>query len=144
MGGFHTFHTFHTSFLPRTHTGRRTGAGAWAHARVTHSTYGRCGSMEEVRQRKAVLELVRRAMPRVAEMVEARRKTLGDEHVTRCQQRGMAGEPGWFYAREGMLAIGRIWPAAIEAEQAAMPQGIDVAGTAFVVLRPKEGAGDGA
>lgn len=96
--------------------------------------------MEDPAVRKAQLALIRQAMPRVAVMVQDKRRQLGDDHVTVCQARGMAGEPGWFYAREGAIAVGRLWPEALEAEAAAMPAGIDPAGVAIVCLRPKGGA----
>lgn len=49
------------------------------------------------------------AMPGVARLVAEKRDTLGAEHVRRCWAKGMAGEPGWFFAREGGIAIGTPW-----------------------------------
>ena len=69
--------------------------------------YGRCGSMEP---KAARMTLIREAMPRVAALVAEKRRLYGDAHVTACIQRGMAGEPGYFFAREGTVAIGTPWP----------------------------------
>lgn len=65
--------------------------------------------MEDPAARKAINQLIRQAMPKVASMVAEHRKRLGDAHVTECQRRGMRGEPGWFFAREGALAVGTPW-----------------------------------
>lgn len=48
-------------------------------------------------------------MPGVARLVAEKRRLFGVEHVRRCWGRGMAGEPGWFFAREGAIAIGTPW-----------------------------------
>ena len=45
-------------------------------------------------------------MPQVARMVGQRRERFGNTWVTKCIERSMAGEPGWFFAREGALAFG--------------------------------------
>lgn len=58
---------------------------------------------------KNVLGLIRQAMPGVLKLVAEKRQQWGDAHVTECQRRGLAGEPGWFFAREGALAIGTPW-----------------------------------
>lgn len=81
---------------------------------------------------------MRRAMPRVSSMVANYRKSLGDEYVTQCQQRGLAGEPGWFYAWEGGLAVGTPWLEAVNDLRALLDQAqTPRAEAAFVVLRPK-------
>lgn len=49
------------------------------------------------------------AMPGVARLVAEKRAALGDAHVRRCWAKGMAGEPGWFFAREGGIALGTPW-----------------------------------
>lgn len=49
------------------------------------------------------------AMPGVARQVAEKRRLWGDEHVTRCILRSFAGEPGWFFAREGPIAVGTPW-----------------------------------
>lgn len=48
-------------------------------------------------------------MPGVARLVAERRARMGDAHVTECVRRGLAGEPGWFFAREGPIAVGTPW-----------------------------------
>ena len=50
-----------------------------------------------------------RAMPGVAQLIGEQRQLYGREHVAECWRRGMAGEPGWFFAREGAIAIGTPW-----------------------------------
>jgi len=49
------------------------------------------------------------AMPGVARLMAEKRAKLGSAHVAECWRRGMAGEPGWFFAREGAIAIGTPW-----------------------------------
>lgn len=58
---------------------------------------------------KRRLALIREAMPGVARIVAGYRARLGDGHVTECVRRGLAGEPGWFFAREGTVAVGTPW-----------------------------------
>ena len=48
-------------------------------------------------------------MPGVARLVAEKRKLYGDAHVADCWKRSMAGEPGWFFAREGPLSVGTPW-----------------------------------
>ena len=57
----------------------------------------------------ARLALIRDAMPGVARNIADKRRALGDAHVSECIKRGLAGEPGWFFAREGAIAIGTPW-----------------------------------
>ena len=55
-------------------------------------------------------EWLPRAMPGVARLIAERRRSLGDVHVNECWRRGVVqGEPGWFFAREGPLAVGTPW-----------------------------------
>ena len=76
-------------------------------------------------------------MPGVAKVMREKRAQLGDAHVVECFNRGMAGEPGWFFAREGAIAIGTPWDDPILANFAAL----QVTSTqALVVLREKGGA----
>ena len=89
----------------------------------------------EVEQRKAVNALIRQAMPKVQALVVSQRAELGAAHVTECQRRGMAGEPGWFYAREGAMTVGTPWAAAREIEAPLDASGC-YAGAALVVFRP--------
>lgn len=48
-------------------------------------------------------------MPGVARLMAEKRKAYGNEHVAECWKRSIAGEPGWFFAREGPLTIGTPW-----------------------------------
>lgn len=48
-------------------------------------------------------------MPGVARLVAEKRRAYGAAHVKRCWARAMAGEAGWFFAREGAIAIGTPW-----------------------------------
>jgi hypothetical protein len=59
--------------------------------------------------RKLINTLIATAMPQVAAMVKAKREQWGDAHVTRCIQQGLAGVPGWFFAREGAVMVGTPW-----------------------------------
>jgi hypothetical protein len=54
--------------------------------------------------------LIREAMPGTARLIAVYRRQLGDAFVTECIKRGLAGEPGWFFAREGTLALGTPFP----------------------------------
>jgi hypothetical protein len=84
------------------------------------------------------MKLIGEAMPVTADMVRDYRRVLGDAHVTECIKRGLAGEPGWFFAREGTLAVGTAWggdPDILALFQAQGSTG------AFVMLRPVEGDG---
>lgn len=82
-------------------------------------------------------------MPRVGALIADKRREVGDEHVTACQRKGMAGEPGWFYAWEGGVALGTPWPAALDALQTGDP-GNEFPNKALVVFRPKGAADHGA
>lgn len=47
------------------------------------------------------------AMPGVTRLIGARRREWGDSHVNLCWKRGVLElQPGWFYGREGALAVG--------------------------------------
>ncbi len=49
-------------------------------------------------------------MPGVQRLLAEHRLKLGHAHVQECWRRGvLLGEPGWFYAREGALAVGTPW-----------------------------------
>jgi hypothetical protein len=51
------------------------------------------------------------AMPTVARLLNDKRREVGAAHVAECWQRGVVRqEPGWFFAREGALAVGTPWP----------------------------------
>ncbi len=84
----------------------------------------------------ARLALIRDAMPGVARNIADKRRTLGDAHVNECIKRGLAGEPGWFFAREGAIAIGTPWDDPVLANFAALQI---TASQALVVLRDPVG-----
>lgn len=65
--------------------------------------------MEDKAAQAARFALIRSGMPRVTSIVTEKRRLHGDAFVTECIRRGMAGEPGWFFAREGGLAVGTPW-----------------------------------
>ncbi len=73
-------------------------------------------------------------MPGVAKLLADKRRELGDEYVRRCWEMGVnQAQPGWFFAREGPIAVGTIWP------EAADIAGWQVTQTqAMVILRPRE------
>jgi hypothetical protein len=51
------------------------------------------------------------AMPKVARLIADKRREVGDAHVRECWKRGVVEQqPGWFFAREGALAVGTPWP----------------------------------
>lgn len=84
----------------------------------------------------ARLALIRDAMPGVARNIADKRRTLGDAHVSECIKRGLAGEPGWFFAREGTIAIGTPWDDPVLANFAALQI---TSSQALVVLRDPVG-----
>lgn len=50
------------------------------------------------------------AMPAVQKLIAEKRAKYGAAHVNECWKRGvLAGEPGWFYARERGVAVGTPW-----------------------------------
>jgi len=74
------------------------------------------------------------AMPGVAKQISERRKALGDAHVNECWQRGVVQcEPGWFFAREGALAVGTPWDDPVVANFAAQQVSTS---QSLLVLRP--------
>jgi hypothetical protein len=49
-------------------------------------------------------------MPGVAKLLADKRRVLGEAHVAECWKRGVVlMEPGWFFAREGPVAVGTPW-----------------------------------
>lgn len=51
------------------------------------------------------------AMPGVARLLADKRREVGPAHVAQCWQHGVIEQqPGWFFAREGALAVGTPWP----------------------------------
>lgn len=60
-------------------------------------------------------------MPGVAKLVRERRAKFGDAHVAECWRRGVIErEAGWFFAREGAIAIGTPWDEPVMANFAAL------------------------
>lgn len=50
-------------------------------------------------------------MPGVAKLLAEKRRELGNDHVNICWANGVvSAQPGWFFAREGPLAVGVPWP----------------------------------
>lgn len=50
-------------------------------------------------------------MPTVAAEIERLKQQHGSQHVAQCWSRGvLKGEPGWFFAAEGVLAVGTATP----------------------------------
>lgn len=84
---------------------------------------------------------VRAAMPKVAQLMVERRRDYGAAHVAECWRRGMAGEPGWFFAREGPVAIGTPWSEAQDVLLAAATAWQVTSTQAMLFLRKPAGAG---
>lgn len=77
------------------------------------------------------------AMPGVAKLIKEKRAKYGDAHVNECWRRGVVQrEPGWFFAREGALAVGTPWDDPVLANFAALQV---TATQALVILREPEG-----
>ena len=77
-------------------------------------------------------------MPGVARLMAEKRKQFGAEHVQLCWRRGVVElQPGWFFAREGALAVGTPWAQPDVANFAALQV---TATQALVVMRPPEAA----
>lgn len=73
------------------------------------------------------------AMPGVTRLLAEKRKLHGDAHVAECWKRGVVErQAGWFFAREGALAVGTPWDDPVLANFAAL-QVTDT--QALVVLR---------
>lgn len=76
------------------------------------------------------------AMPGVARLIAERRIALGHAHVNECWRRGVVErQPGWFFAREGALAVGTPWDDPALANFAAAQV---TATQALLVLRTKD------
>jgi hypothetical protein len=76
------------------------------------------------------------AMPATARLLADRRQRDGQGHVEMCWRRGMAGEPGWFFAREGPIAIGTPWEAEAPDVGSLLPLVGEFEGAALIMLRP--------
>jgi hypothetical protein len=78
------------------------------------------------------------AMPGVSRLIQEKRLALGDAHVSECWQRGVVQrEPGWFFAREGALAVGTPWDDPVLANFAAL----QVTSTQALVVLKEPGCG---
>lgn len=63
---------------------------------------------------------LRDAMPGVARLIAEKRQQWGDAHVNECWRRGVVErQPGWFFAREGAVAVGTPWDEPVLANFAA-------------------------
>lgn len=77
-------------------------------------------------------------MPGVARLIREKRTAMGDAHVNLCWRRGVVEmQPGWFFAREGALAVGTPWD---EPELANFAAAQVTATQALVMIRPVEAA----
>lgn len=90
---------------------------------------------QQQKERQALNALIRQAMPKVLPLMETHRKNMGAEHVQECQRKGMAGQPGWFYARQGVITIGAPWQEVWDIEAQLAKVG-GYADAVVVVLRP--------
>jgi hypothetical protein len=73
------------------------------------------------------------ALPKVAALMKDKRTEFGAAHVSECFRRGMAGEPDWFFAREGGVAVGT--PFAADSVLAAWQTHAIKPGQALVLMR---------
>lgn len=81
-------------------------------------------------------------MPGVHRQVLEYRRTLGDAHVNECWRKGVIErEPGWFFAREGAVAIGTPWGDEVMRDFAAASIS---SGQSVVVIRTVGGSSVGA
>jgi hypothetical protein len=100
------------------------------------------GQMDRAEGRRVDWKWLPVAMPGVARLMANKRRELGDAHVNLCWKRGVLDlEPGWFFAREGALSVGAPFPGP---EAAAFGATQVTATQALLLLRPVEGAADGA
>jgi hypothetical protein len=78
-------------------------------------------------------------MPGVARLLAERRAAVGAEWVNECWRRGVVeGQPGWFFAAEGPLAVGMPWGDDPQIQQCLVARITPT--QALLVLRPKEAA----
>lgn len=74
-------------------------------------------------------------MPGVARLMAAKRKTLGSAWVNECWKRGvLEGKPGWFFAVDGALMVGTLWP---DAQVIALAHAELPLNAPMVILRPQ-------
>lgn len=83
-------------------------------------------------------------MPLVTEGIERHRQQWGREHVAECIRRGMAGEPGWFFAFERGHVVGTPWGVLDPELQRLLDLAVVVGGRYALAMRPPAGvSGDG-
>lgn len=92
--------------------------------------------MEGMEKKEARFAWMPTAMPGVGPLVAAKRKVMGDAHVNECIKRGLAGEAGWFFARQGAIAVGTPW--ADDPVMANFAAQSITSGQALVVMREPE------
>lgn len=81
------------------------------------------------------------SMPGVTKLMAEKRQAYGDAHVDECWMRGVVNrEPGWFFAREGPLAVGTPWDDPVMANFAAL----QVTATQALLCVRTPGASNGA
>lgn len=79
-------------------------------------------------------------MPGVARLMAEKREAWGNHHVNLCWRRGVElREPGWFFAREGVLAVGTPWDEPVLANFAAL----NVTATQALLLMREPGGAHG-
>ena len=79
-------------------------------------------------------------MPGVTRLVQEKREAWGNRHVNLCFRRGvMERQPGWFFAREGALAVGTPWDHPALANFAAL----NVTSSQSLVVMREPGDADG-
>ena len=104
----------------------------------THHSMKELGHMD---RKKEDWKWLPSQMPGVARLMADKRRELGDAHVNDCWKRGvLLRERGWFYAREGALAVGMPFDEPAFTEQL-LP--VYAASQAVLILRnpePKHGA----
>lgn len=77
-------------------------------------------------------------MPGVARQIAEHRTKFGSDHVNLCWRRGVVEkQPGWFFAREGALAVGTPWD---DPELANFAAAQVTATQSLVMMRPPETA----
>lgn len=103
--------------------------------------------MSQQQQGRVVLQVtpeiaawLRQSMPKVSRLIEDARRDRGPEFVSDCWRRSLRGEPGFFYAREGALALGTPWPEALDLEREAVVACAPHVPAAIVCWRPREAA----
>lgn len=79
-------------------------------------------------------------MPGVIKLLREKRQAGKGAYIDACWRHGVVqGEPGWFFASEGGVSIGALWPDAAQAalEQRAMTAAVGGLLAPLLVLRPE-------